>query len=56
VAGRSGSGKTTLMELICGPGHASGGTIRWQGQPLNAASPLALRSGFSVPERHFPGR
>ncbi|APD47514.1 energy-coupling factor ABC transporter ATP-binding protein [Synechococcus sp. CS-602] len=56
VAGRSGSGKTTLMELICGLATPSGGTIRWQGQPLNARQRRWLCGlVFQFPERHFLG-
>ena len=64
VAGRSGSGKTTLLELICGlaePTSSLGtgrgtGSIRWNGQPLNARQRRWLCGLlFQFPERHFLG-
>ncbi|MBM5807226.1 MAG: ABC transporter ATP-binding protein [Cyanobacteria bacterium M_surface_10_m2_179] len=56
VAGRSGSGKSTLLELICGLAEPSGGTISWNGQPLNARQRRWLCGlVFQFPERHFLG-
>ncbi len=56
VAGRSGSGKSTLLELICGLAEPSGGTIRWDGAPLNARQRRWLCGlVFQFPERHFLG-
>jgi energy-coupling factor transport system ATP-binding protein len=56
VAGRSGSGKSTLLELVCGLADPSGGTIKWNGQPLNARQRRWLCGlVFQFPERHFLG-
>jgi energy-coupling factor transport system ATP-binding protein len=56
VAGRSGSGKTTLLEVICGLADPEGGTIRWNGTPLNARQRRWLCGlVFQFPERHFLG-
>jgi energy-coupling factor transport system ATP-binding protein len=56
VAGRSGSGKSTLLELICGLAEPSGGTIRWNGAPLNSRQRRWLCGlVFQFPERHFLG-
>lgn len=56
VAGRSGSGKTTLLELISGLAEPSGGTILWEGRPLNARQRRWLCGlVFQFPERHFLG-
>jgi len=44
------------MEADLRPATPSGGTIRWQGQPLNAASAAALPVlFFSFLRRHFLG-
>ena len=56
VAGRSGSGKSTLLELICGLAEPSGGSIFWQGEPLNSRQRRWLCGlVFQFPERHFLG-
>jgi energy-coupling factor transport system ATP-binding protein len=56
VAGRSGCGKTTLLELISGLADLSGGTVRWEGNPLNARQRRWLCGlVFQFPERHFLG-
>ena len=56
VAGRSGSGKSTLLELICGLAEPSGGSILWQGEPLNGRQRRWLCGlVFQFPERHFLG-
>ncbi|WP_398334453.1 ABC transporter ATP-binding protein [Vulcanococcus sp.] len=56
VAGRSGSGKSTLLELICGLAEPSGGSILWQGEPLNSRQRRWLCGlVFQFPERHFLG-
>ena len=36
VTGRNGSGKTTLLRTLCGLTRPASGTVRWQGQPINA--------------------
>jgi energy-coupling factor transport system ATP-binding protein len=56
VAGRSGCGKTTLLELISGLAEPSGGTVRWEGNPLDARQRRWLCGlVFQFPERHFLG-
>ena len=56
VAGRSGSGKTTLLEVISGLAEPSGGTLLWEGQPLNGRQRRWLCGlVFQFPERHFLG-
>ena len=56
VAGRSGSGKTTLLEVICGLADPDGGTLRWNGAPVNARQRRWLCGlVFQFPERHFLG-
>jgi len=56
VAGRSGSGKSTLLELVCGLAEPSGGSIHWQGEPLNSRQRRWLCGlVFQFPERHFLG-
>ena len=56
VAGRSGSGKTTLLELLSGLAEPTNGTIRWDGEILNARQRRWLCGlVFQFPERHFLG-
>lgn len=56
VAGRSGSGKTTLLELLSGLAEPTSGTIRWDGEALNARQRRWLCGlVFQFPERHFLG-
>lgn len=56
VAGRSGSGKSTLLELICGLAEPSAGSIRWNGEALNARQRRWLCGlVFQFPERHVLG-
>ena len=56
VAGRSGSGKTTLLEVIAGLATPNRGTIRWNGEAMNARQRRWLCGlVFQFPERHFLG-
>ncbi|MDX2008133.1 MAG: ABC transporter ATP-binding protein [Meiothermus sp.] len=43
VVGESGSGKTTLANMILGAEGATGGELKFSGQPLTANRSLALR-------------
>jgi energy-coupling factor transport system ATP-binding protein len=56
VAGRSGGGKTTLLEVITGLAEQDQGTVRWNGESLNARQRRWLCGlVFQFPERHFLG-
>ena len=54
LIGPNGAGKTTLFKAIAGEEPLSGGTIRFQGEPIHALTPheiSALRGPPNIPER-----
>ncbi|SEU38922.1 ATP-binding cassette, subfamily B, MsbA [Stigmatella erecta] len=51
LVGASGAGKTTLFSVLLGFLPTSGGTVRWDGEPLNALKPSSVRSQMAwVPQ------
>ena len=54
VLGENGAGKSTLMKIIYGATHPDAGQIRWNGQPVQIASPAQARQlGISMVYQHF---
>jgi simple sugar transport system ATP-binding protein len=54
VLGENGAGKSTLMKIIYGAVKADAGEIRWNGQPVQVASPAQARTlGISMVYQHF---
>jgi len=54
VLGENGAGKSTLMKIIYGAVKPDAGEIRWNGQPVQVASPAAARQlGISMVYQHF---
>jgi simple sugar transport system ATP-binding protein len=54
LLGENGAGKSTLVKIIYGVLAADRGTIRWQGQPVQAPSPKAARAlGIGMIFQHF---
>ena len=54
VLGENGAGKSTLMKIIYGAVKPDAGEMRWNGQPVQVASPAAARQlGISMVYQHF---
>ena len=54
VLGENGAGKSTLMKIIYGAVRPDAGEIRFNGQPVQVASPAAARAlGISMVYQHF---
>ena len=54
VLGENGAGKSTLMKIIYGAVRPDAGTVRWNGQPVQVASPAQARAlGISMVYQHF---
>ena len=54
VLGENGAGKSTMMKMIYGAVRPDEGEIRWNGEPVQIASPAAARAlGISMVYQHF---
>ncbi|MFM2054583.1 MAG: hypothetical protein RL456_2620, partial [Pseudomonadota bacterium] len=54
VLGENGAGKSTMMKIIYGAVKPDAGEIRWNGQPVQIASPAHARQlGISMVYQHF---
>ncbi|HEX2539921.1 MAG TPA: ABC transporter ATP-binding protein [Caldimonas sp.] len=54
VLGENGAGKSTLMKVIYGAVRPDAGEIRWDGRPVQIASPAEARAlGISMVYQHF---
>ncbi len=54
VLGENGAGKSTMMKMIYGAVRPDEGEIRWNGQPVQIASPAQARAlGISMVYQHF---
>jgi len=54
VLGENGAGKSTLMKIIYGAVRPDAGEMRWNGVPVDVASPAAARAlGISMVYQHF---
>ncbi len=49
LLGQNGAGKSTLIKVLSGAHRADAGEIRWQGEPVAFATPIAaLRAGLAT--------
>ncbi|HEY6135665.1 MAG TPA: ATP-binding cassette domain-containing protein, partial [Rubrivivax sp.] len=54
VLGENGAGKSTLMKIIYGAVKPDEGEVKWNGQPVQVASPaMARQLGISMVYQHF---
>ena len=54
LVGENGAGKSTMMKIIYGAVKPDAGEIRWNGQPVQIASPAHARQlGISMVYQHF---
>ncbi|MFZ2987777.1 ABC transporter ATP-binding protein [Ideonella sp.] len=54
VLGENGAGKSTLMKIIYGATRPDSGEMRWNGKPVQVASPAQARTlGISMVYQHF---